>query len=299
MSIGDIGEDAIAWLSAEDAAELRRLVAGHAHVKIPAELRGGIAAAAASSGAGWEQWFRLQHVNLVYGVRAWNWSSTTPIPPMAWGGRRLVVPYQFSGLSTSPGDHPRPKVPDGRGDRWWEGIFEAFYNFLRLVLALPRLAWEVFAQQVLGTGTPDSMTRAWQPLQVLEPKKNEIELQAAWQNPKIPTDILPLRAVNIRQLGQAVPDVRPDQAGAGIWVETDSGRIGQLFDPNRQMSPLMNQGSDAHAGWLVPWDAVRLHFTWLSRDHRRNDGDSYGSFTIWEERLPTEAPSTPDERTRR
>lgn len=211
----------------------------------------------------------VEYGNLVYGARASNWCST---PLVGAGAKpRILIPYQFSGVVTAPADAPKP-VPR---PRFFGGIFESFFRFVLFPVALAQMAWQALRDFICGSADPQNATRARQSEDVIKDIKDRIEIE---QNASGPLEILPLDILS------NASQPKWTQAGAGIFFERvgEPNYLYQCADPERRVSSTINS-TDPQWGWVLPADAVRFHFTWLSRDHRVNDGDAYGSVLILEQ----------------
>lgn len=217
--------------------------------------------------------------NLIMGVRDGYAFSSYYFQPS--DKNRYLAPYQFSGILTTPFDseYVEEKKVDKGWERFWLGVFLSFFEFLVIPITLVSYVWSAFAGYILNNGEPDSVTRAHLQNDVLQDKKDKIKQVNSSIPVKIPPQFLP--SVKVKDLNTPSYSINPDQAGIGIWAETHDAMIYQVYDPSRKLSETINDFSNNYAQ-QIPSNTVRLHFRWLSKDYRYNDGDCYGSIKIYQ-----------------
>ena len=185
------------------------------------------------------------------------------------GKRKLLIPYQTSGVITAPGD-----IVNGHKKNFWERLFEAFFKFLSFPFQLVAYTWECFAKTLVGDGSPQNISKGWIGESDLYKKKKEIPSQS---NPLIPADMLPKKAVGREKLSV-------DQVGLALFVRKGY-ESRQYIDSEGILKNQMDYKnfSDQLAGWRIDPHANELVIGWLSNDHWSNDGSIYGSFAVLEE----------------
>lgn len=228
-------------------------------------------------------WSQVHSGNLLCGARTSRPFSSKDLPASN-GQQRLIVPFQFSGIATTPGD-VFPAMEERDLSLFFQGLFELLRRFLVMAVTFAGMLWSQFLQQIVLGGDTDRMTEAWQSLDRLREKKDEIITANPKQHPRIPSDILPTQ--NIRSVSYLKPTSNAE-TGLGVWAEDSSGCWHQLVDRQRTISRTINRRkSDGQLlGWSVPLDTVRIHFAWLSQNHALNDGDCFGSITVVDSPFP-------------
>jgi len=214
-------------------------------------------------------WTPTNSINVSYGVRGGlPYEHALKFPP---DGTRTaaLVPYRWSGLSASPDDRPgsEARLPILE-------IFAVVTKFLGFLQILVQGVIDTFAKlqkYLIGEedNDPNHLTRAYQPEQVLEPKKNEIELQ---QFCRMPKDALPRKEVrDFRDLSR----LTSEQTGMGIWAIGRSGKVRQLlYTP--KMFDNVQKFDVPDVGWAVPNDVYKIRFQWLARNQNSRDNNNGG-----------------------
>jgi hypothetical protein len=233
---------------------------------------------------------RVRNVNAVYGLRYKNtfqaeeWDLALPPSNKA----RYLVPFQWSGVNTTPLDRSTSTIDEVKGPRaFFRKAFKAFKDFMHLVMEAVGV-WKEFAALVLQDGSPTSMQQAHQPQDALRNAADSVEQTEAGHNPRTPRESLLAGKASALFLGKKLP---PEECGMVIIEVTRSGHHKQLVDSlDREIREDLNKTDDRHNhGWKLEPDIAYLQFHWASNanslpndESNPNDGDCYGSFTIWE-----------------
>lgn len=185
--------------------------------------------------------------------------------------RKVLLPYQFSGIITAPGD-----IPDGIKKSFWDRLFEAFIKFILFPISTLIKTWQSFVEAVIGDGSPKHISKAWIANSDLWNKKNELNPKL---NPLIPSDVIP------RFPYQGLKKLDYGSAGLGIFTSCSyqTGYM-QFIDPQNIISQTNNNlNPDSCKGWFLPETTDELTLIWLSNDYETNDGALIGSFYVLEE----------------
>jgi hypothetical protein len=213
----------------------------------------GIVSVAASEGITDDDrrgWKRLEFCNVVYGVRADNWCSWYFDRDSFSTSDRVVqevVPFLWAGLATIA----KP---------YWKRLVQRFVRFIEVFLAN---TWKAFAETLLGKGHPDSMRKGHQGFTTIQTKKA-----------KVPEGFKPTTPWSGSE----------KKAGVGIYEKTKSGKI-YKYKIDEGDGRALNSTKDTGAGYQLDPDAVCLYFHWRDKEghYSDNDGECYGSFTLWEQ----------------
>ncbi|TXH66503.1 MAG: hypothetical protein E6Q88_11820 [Lysobacteraceae bacterium] len=212
----------------------------------------------------------IMHVNFVISPAAKR-INFFQIPDT--GRRKLLVPHQFSGIVTTPADHP-----GGNGAPAWSWVFEAFFRFVSFPVHLLELSLQAFCAAVLGNGSPSTIRSSWVSKPELDAKRRELNPD---QHPCTPSDVLP--STGARYLRSP----HPEEAGLGLIGyrgDTRSSSVQYVDSADRVVSEVVNAPFDGarSRGWRLEPDIRTIALHWISADHKANDGLLIGSFFIFE-----------------
>ena len=202
-------------------------------------------------------WERLQHANVVFGVRSGN-QLVWELPQIGQRGSALaLVPFLWSGVAS---------IGKKGGNWFFKRIVKLFVGFVEIFKKVVLGTWLELQKALLGQGFPDSMEKGHRNHSDIEIKNAEVERKGYKGR-------TPWSGSNLNE-------------GVGLWEYTRSGRVNRLTI--REVDgPDMNSKGDTHGRhWRLEPDTTHLILKW--RDGKDaygdNDGECYGSFTLWHKR---------------
>lgn len=207
---------------------------------------------------------RRQFVNVVTDVRlpvVFHWffpkrDTAAMAIPIA------LVPFLWAGVA----------IIGKKGQPFWKKIVSAFCKALQIILVN---SWRLLGDKLAGDGQPGSMEQGHQDTGALEEIGQNAE-SSGWKA-RYPWEDTPSSTA------------KDEREGLRLWVLVPGGR--QVLPIRKADKMHFNRKTDVTSqntivGWRLPPGAYGCAMLFYDKDGKYddNDGDCYGSFSLWEPR---------------